>query len=90
MCHIHISSDIFFINFQLALDPPRRVWGGVCLGDMHWCGRNTTLEDTCVYGPGGDSLTDAADELADGNENVPRKTDADMEPVRVYGGCELG
>ena len=44
----------------------------------------------CVCGPEGDILADAADEPADENENVPRKMDADMEPVRVYGGCELG
>ena len=52
--------------------------------------RNTKLEDTCLYGPEGDTLTDAADEPADGNENVPQKMDADMEPMRVYGGCEFG
>ena len=36
-----------------------------------------------MYGPLGDNWTDAADEPADGNEYVPRKTDADMEPMRV-------
>ena len=45
--------------------------------------RDTMLEDTDVYGPLGDIWTDAADEPADGNEYVPRKMDADMEPMRV-------
>ena len=49
-----------------------------------------TMLDTYAISLCRDFIADAADEPADGNENVPRKMDADMEPVRVYGGCELG
>ena len=38
----------------------------------------------------GDFVTDVAVESADGNLNAPRKMDADMEPVRLYGGCQFG
>ena len=47
-------------------------------------------EDTYVYGPLGDIWTDAADESADGNECVLRKTDADMEPMRVVVQWDVG
>ena len=49
--------------------------------------RDTRLEDTYVYGPLGDNWTDAVEEPADGNEYVPRKTDADMEPMRIWNPC---
>ena len=42
-----------------------------------------TMLDTYVYGPRRDFIADAAVEPADGNEYVLRKTDADMESVRV-------
>ena len=45
--------------------------------------RDTSLEDTCVYPPLEDKLTDAAEELADVNEYALRKMDADMESMRV-------
>ena len=47
--------------------------------------RDTRLEDTCVYCPLEDKWTDAAEEPADVNGYVPRKTDADMKSMRVVG-----
>ena len=42
-----------------------------------------TMLDMYVIGPWRDFIADVADEPADGNECVPRKTNADMESVRV-------
>ena len=37
-----------------------------------------------MYGPLGHNWTDAVEESADGKEYAPEKTDADMEPMRVF------
>ena len=49
-----------------------------------------TMLDTYVYGPWRDIRADAADETTDGNEYVLRKTDADMESMRVVVRWDVG
>ena len=97
MVTFHLT--FFFINFQLAnraLDSTQTGLGGFrfggYVGKCREIRRNAercrerqrdTILDTYVYGPWRDFIADAADEPADRNEYVQRKTDADMGSVRV-------